>query len=589
MDSSRALSGRLGSIVLYPARHIHWKIIAPYVLLTIVFAGVGTFIAARLVTGSLKERFDNQLVESARVASDAVVRRERAHLEVVRGVAFTDGVAKAVESGDSAKLGTLVQPLATNNKTELVQVLNAQGQRMLGLRLADQQALRYAQLDDTSQQSSWPIVRSVMSGKQDSLGDKFAQIVGTKDGYALYTAGPIYDGDKLVGAVLVGSLLDSFLPAAKSEALADITIYDFTGAPLATTFASSDNPSDASLTPGDKALASFDKPDGVRESKTLFGRGFDLVYGQLVVRNQVVGVYSVALPSSFILSAAGSTRWQMGLLFAVGMLVVLACGWGLARSLTKPLLRLVRTARAVTEGDLTMRSGVHTTDEIGVLAESFDRMTERLQRQHLATVRALTSAIDARDPYTAGHSARVGQLAVEIGTSLGLSESLLQHLEIGGYLHDIGKIGVRDSVLLKPGELTPEERELIERHPRVGLEILAAVDLAPEVIAFVGGHHEKLDGSGYPKGQRGDQLSIIARVAAVSDIYDALTTDRPYRPGMTPAEAVAIIKREADQGKLDKRAVAALDQVLSRWERRRRTDPALKGFRLPDRPVVMAA
>jgi HAMP domain-containing protein len=589
MDSSRTLSGRLGSIVLYPARHIHWKIIAPYVLLTIVFAGVGTFIAARLVTGSLKERFDNQLVESARVASDAVVRRERAHLEVVRGVAFTDGVATAVESGDSAKLGTLVQPLATNNKTELVQVLNAQGQRMLGLRLTDQQALRYAPLDDTSQQSSWPIVQSVMSSKQDSLGDKFAQIVGTKDGYALYTAGPIYDGDKLVGVVLVGSLLDSFLPAAKTEALADITIYDFAGAPLATTFASSDSPSDASLTPSDKALASFDKPDGVRESKTLFGRGFDLVYGQLVVRNQVVGVYSVALPSSFILSAAGSTRWQMGLLFAVGMLVVLACGWGLARSLTKPLLRLVRTARAVTEGDLTARSGVRTADEIGVLAGSFDQMTERLQSQHLATVRALTSAIDARDPYTAGHSARVGQLAVDIGSRLGLPESALQHLEIGGYLHDVGKIGVRDNVLLKPGSLTPEERELIERHPRVGLDILAAVELSPEVIAFVGGHHEKLDGSGYPAGQHADHISIVARIAAVSDIYDAVTTDRPYRGAMTPAQAIDIIRREAGQGKLDPAVVAALEQVLPSWERRRRTDPALKGFRLPDRPVVMAA
>jgi putative nucleotidyltransferase with HDIG domain len=279
----------------------------------------------------------------------------------------------------------------------------------------------------------------------------------------------------------------------------------------------------------------------------------------------------------------------MGLLFAVGMLVVLGCGWFLARNLTKPLLRLVRTARAVTEGDLTVRSGVRTPDEIGVLAESFDQMTERLQRQHLATVRALTSAIDARDPYTAGHSARVGQLAVEIGGELGLGESVLQHLEIGGYLHDIGKIGVRDNVLLKPGSLTAEERELIERHPRVGLDILAAVELSPEVIAFVGGHHEKLDGSGYPYGRHADRITIVARIAAVSDIYDAVTTDRPYRDAMTPAQAIDIIRREAGQGKLDPAVLEALEQVLPRWERRRRTDPALKGFRLPDRPVVMAA
>jgi putative nucleotidyltransferase with HDIG domain len=575
-------------MLLYPARHIHWKIIAPYVLLTIVLAGAGTFIAARLVTGSLKERFDNQLVESARVASDSVVRRERQHLEVVRGVAFTDGVAQAVEAGDSKRLLTLVQPLAANNKAELVQVLDTRGQPVLGVRLTDPQSLQYTPLAATEGETSWTIVQGVLAGKQDNLGDKFAQIAGTRDGYALYTAGPIYDGDRLAGVVLVGSLLDSFLPIAKGEALADITIYDFNGTPLATTFAAASK-EEAPLAPGEHALTQFGAPTGLRESKTLFGRGYALLYGDVTVRNQVVGVYSVALPTSFILSAGGSTRWQMGLLFAVGMLVVLASGWGLARSLTKPLLSLVRTARAVTAGDLTVRSGVHTADEIGVLAGSFDQMTERLQRQHLATMRALTSAIDARDPYTAGHSARVGQLAVEIGASLGLSESLLQHLEIGGYLHDIGKIGVRDNVLLKPGSLTPEERELIERHPRVGLDILAAVELAPEVIAFVGGHHEKLDGSGYPRGERAEQISIIARIAAVSDIYDAVTTDRPYRAAMTPAQAVEIIKREAAQGKLDRRVVVALEQVLPGWERRRRTDPALKGFRLPERPLERVA
>jgi len=385
---------------------------------------------------------------------------------------------------------------------------------------------------------------------------------------------------------MVGSLLESFLPIAKGEALADVSIYDFNGAPLASTFAATSDPEEAPLAPGKDAVAAFAAPAGLRETKTLFGRGFVVLYGELTVRNQVVGVYSVALPTSFILSAGGSTRWQMGLLFAFGMMVVLASGWGLARSLTKPLLRLVGTARAVTAGDLTARSGVHTGDEVGVLADSFDQMTERLQRQHLATIRALTSAIDARDPYTAGHSARVGQLAVDIGAELGLAESELQHLEIGGYLHDIGKIGVRDNVLLKPGSLTPEERELIERHPRVGLDILAAVELSPEVIAFVGGHHEKLDGSGYPRGARAERISIIARIASVSDIYDAVTTDRPYRKAMTPAEAVEIIKREAALGKLDGRVVAAFEKVLPGWERRRITDPALKGFRLPERPPL---
>jgi putative nucleotidyltransferase with HDIG domain len=216
-------------------------------------------------------------------------------------------------------------------------------------------------------------------------------------------------------------------------------------------------------------------------------------------------------------------------------------------------------------------------------------MTGRLQRQHLATIRALTSAIDARDPYTAGHSARVGQLAVELGAALGLPDSQLQDLEIGGYLHDTGKIGVRDAILLKPGSLTAEEQEMIERHTRVGLDILQSVELSPDVIAFIGGHHEKLDGSGYPNSLRSEELSIIARIAAVADIYDALTTDRPYLAAMTTEQALDILNREAAAGRIDREVVATLAGVVPRWERRLRTDPTLQGFRLPDRSTNKAA
>jgi HD-GYP domain-containing protein (c-di-GMP phosphodiesterase class II) len=242
----------------------------------------------------------------------------------------------------------------------------------------------------------------------------------------------------------------------------------------------------------------------------------------------------------------------------------------------------VAAARAVSAGDLTARSAVHTRDEVGVLAGSFDSMTERLQRQHMATVRALTSAIDARDPYTAGHSVRVGQLAVEIGAALGLPDSQLQHLEIGGYMHDVGKIGVRDAILLKSGALTPEERRILEDHPRVGLDILAPVEPAPEVMEFVSAHHEKLGGDGYPGHLRSEDLGMVARIAAVADIYDALTTNRPYRAAMSPMQALAVLKREAEAGSVDPRVVAALGGIVPRWEKRRRTDPLLKGFELRD-------
>jgi putative nucleotidyltransferase with HDIG domain len=568
-----------GGILLYPARHIRWKIIAPYVILTAIVAAGGTYLASRHVTSSLEERFENQLAEAARVASDSVVRRERDHLAVVRAAAFTEGMDRAVEARDADRIHDLVLPVAANSDTELVEVVGLYGQVIVGLH---REGSEYLPTTDDGDRSDWPVVTNALKGRSDELGDKFAQIVETPAGYALYTAGPIHDGDDVVGAVLVGSMLDSLLPAIKAESLADVTVYDFDGTPLTSTFAASPDPGEADITPDGAVIASFDDPGAVRESKTLFGRGFDLLNGELVIRDQVVGLYSVALPSSFILSAGNSARWQMGLLFTSATIAVLLTGFLLARSLTRPLLRLVGAARAVSAGDLSARSGVRTADEVGVLATSFDAMTERLQRQHFSTVKALTSAIDARDPYTAGHSARVGQLALLIGETIGLPEGTLQHLEIGGYLHDIGKIGVRDSILLKPGSLTPEEREMIERHPKVGLDILASVELAPDVIDFVSGHHEKLDGSGYPKGRHAHELSVVPRIAAIADIYDALTTDRPYRDAMTRDEAMEIMHREAGEGRLDPDILVVFESLISQWEWRRRTDPALEGFRLPE-------
>ncbi|MBI5288039.1 MAG: HD domain-containing protein [Chloroflexi bacterium] len=574
----RALRG----ILRYPARHIRWKIIAPYAVLSILLAVAGTYLVTRLVVGSLEERFNNQLAEAARVTSDSFVRRERKHLEVVRGVAFTEGVATAARAGNELALANAINPIAANAHAERVEVLDTSGARVFGSQVESASVLEYRALeDDPSDRATWSIVQSVLGGSEDSLGDKFAQIVETDDGYFLYTAGPIVENDELVGVVLVGSSLRSFLPLAKTEALADITLYDFDGTPLSSTFSDTQNEEDANLTPRDDVTRSRGSSLVVREHRKLYGREFDLLYGELVIRDESVGLYSVALPTSFLLEAGATTRWQMGTLFAVAMLAILLTGWLIAHSLTKPLFRLVTVARAVSAGDLSARVGMHAEDEVGVLAESFDEMTARLQRQHLATLRALTGAIDARDPYTLGHSVRVGQMAVALGTELGLPSDQLQHLEIGGYLHDIGKIGVRDAVLLKPAALSAEERRMIEMHPKIGLDILAPVELPAEVLQFVAGHHEKLDGTGYPAHAHSDEISIIARIASVADIYDALTTDRPYRGALPAKKALEIMKREVWDGKLDQGIVEILERLVPKWEARRRSDPALQGYRIP--------
>ena len=575
----------LGRFITWPFHHIRWKIVLPYAFLTVVLAAAGSFLATRLVTGTLEERFDNQLAEAGRVVSDSVVRKERDHLETVRAVSFTKGIPEAVASGQGPAVEGLVGPIAANAHVERLEVLDAGGHRLSTLWLADEDALVYQPLDDSDDPSTWPLVQKVLGGDVDSLGDKYAQIVETSQGFVLYTAGPITEtSGELSGVVLVGTSLSNFARQAESEALADVTIYDFAGLPLASTFAAPDQAStdEARLDISGTVLQGAASGEGApREHRSLWGRDYDLVYGRLEVRDQAVGLYSVGLPTDFIFSAGSTTRTQVALLFGVGMTAVLAIGLYLAHRLTQPILRLVRTARMVASGDLTTRSGVVSGDEIGTLATSFDEMTDRLQSQHLATIRALTSAIDARDPYTLGHSVRVGQLAVMLGRHLDLDEKTLSDLEVGGYLHDIGKIGIRDSILLKPGTLTPEERRAIHEHPRIGLAILDPVDLPPQVLEFVEGHHERLDGSGYPHSLRGADVSIVRRIAAVSDVYDAVTSDRPYRGPMTPDDALSLIRSEAGSI-LDPEVVDALAAVLSEWERRRASEPELQGFKLPD-------
>ncbi len=172
-------------------------------------------------------------------------------------------------------------------------------------------------------------------------------------------------------------------------------------------------------------------------------------------------------------------------------------------------------------------------------------MVQQLQRTSLETVASLANAIEARDAYTGGHSERVGWLAVLTGRALGLPEDELRMLEWAGLLHDIGKIGIPERVLNKPGALTPEEYELIKQHPRLGYEVLRPLSGLKPVLDAVLYHHENHDGSGYPAGLRGDRIPPLARILHVVDIFDALTSTRSYRQGSSVAAALDILQAGA--------------------------------------------
>ncbi len=189
----------------------------------------------------------------------------------------------------------------------------------------------------------------------------------------------------------------------------------------------------------------------------------------------------------------------------------------------------------------------------------------QLEHGYAEVIVALVAAVEAKDPYTRGHTQRIAELSTLIGQELGLSQDELQVINQSAILHDIGKIGVPDAILNKPGALTVAEFALIKEHPVRGYEIVKGVHSLKRELGGIRWHHERLDGSGYPDQLKGAAIPLIARIIAVADVYDALTTLRSYRTATTPAEALAILR--ADAGiKLDATVIAALERLLDRGQ-----------------------
>jgi HD-GYP domain-containing protein (c-di-GMP phosphodiesterase class II) len=191
------------------------------------------------------------------------------------------------------------------------------------------------------------------------------------------------------------------------------------------------------------------------------------------------------------------------------------------------------------------------------LERQVQEQAQRIQELFLQGVQMLARALEAKDAYTRGHSIRVSRYAVGTARRLGFGEGSVDSIRLGGELHDIGKIGTRESVLHKPGSLTAEEFRQITEHPLLGERMLSPLARElPEVLRIVRFHHERLDGRGFPDGLRGERIPIEARIVAVADTFDAITTRRPYRDSRSPEDAVDELRRVAGT-QLDPEAVEA--------------------------------
>lgn len=246
--------------------------------------------------------------------------------------------------------------------------------------------------------------------------------------------------------------------------------------------------------------------------------------------------------------AAVLHRMFLGVALA-SVLVAFVCGLMSSRSIVKPIASMVKHLRESAEtGTLPPTAELSRVVEIRELIENYNRAAfavrearENLHEAYVEFVGSLANALDARDGYTAGHSKRVSDLASATAAALELPPKDVERIRIGALLHDIGKIGVADAVLQKTGRLTDEEFALVKRHPVIGRRILEGVQGLAAYIPAVELHHENWDGSGYPGGQSAHQTPVDARIIHIADAYDAMTTDRSYRRGLTHERAIEIL------------------------------------------------
>ena len=189
---------------------------------------------------------------------------------------------------------------------------------------------------------------------------------------------------------------------------------------------------------------------------------------------------------------------------------------------------------------LLIESGIKSIEQMRTIKKINEELKDKndeLEKAYLDTIGILRYTVEAKDPYTRGHSDRVSELSVLIGKKMGLDENTLHILKIGGLFHDIGKIGIPDSILLKESKLDDEEYSQIKNHPTIGAHILGEADIFKDIIPIVKHHHERFDGRGYPSQLKGEEIPLIARITAVADTFDAMTSKRTYRDAL-PLETV---------------------------------------------------
>lgn len=294
-------------------------------------------------------------------------------------------------------------------------------------------------------------------------------------------------------------------------------------------------------------------PDGT-VIKEIFGPAGDFfeIANPIIFMNNNLGSVILSVNKSMLVEAQREAQKKIILLFAIILLLGITMSIFLSSFLTRPIQELSTGVAELKDGKRSRPLRIYSRDELGRLTEDFNEMTalitsqrdrlskyaQDLEEAYVSTVRVLSAAIDARDHYTLGHSLRVAQISVLLGKEMGLNPEECEEIEIACLFHDVGKIKIPDSILLKKGNLSASERQEMMRHTEYGAEILSKAPSLLKYIPAVRFHHEWYDGTGYPDGLSGDKIPLIAAIISVVDVFDAMTSDRPHRKALSEEKAL---------------------------------------------------
>lgn len=519
------------------------KIVLPYLLLALLLAIAAAYVCMRVVFDSIEERFVNQLIEAGKLATEWNVGEEERLLSTERLLAFAVGIPDAIRAEDAEKLRELTYPIVVNNREEWVDVLDLRGISIVSLRHrigSTVEDYEFSRGDDASKQM--PFVTKVLQAKSDIWGDKFAGIVSDKRGDYFCVAGPIFDAKgKLVGVAVVGKSLNTLARQIREATLAQTTLYDRNGKSLTTTLLKS-QPLD-----GETATAVLSKKSSASFARDLTASNIEYreIVGPWEIRDRArLGLIGVAFAKNFLVRVSQNTWLQLLLSVLIAFLLVLVLGFWVASRISAPLVRLKQATVRVAEGDLGVQVESRGGDEVATLAQCFNQMVANLYRSqndlvaaYDTTLEGWSKALELRGREVMGHSQRVVEFTLYLAREVNITGAQVENLRRGALLHDIGKLAIPDEILFKPGPLTADEWKVMRQHPAYALQMLQDIPYLAPALDIPASHHEWWDGSGYPRGLKGEEIPIAARIFAVADAWDSMRSDRHYRQAISAAAA----------------------------------------------------